>query len=166
MKPKGAMLPLLTVGCPLCNAVVGKGCTYPSGKERPAHNARWFVWKQRTKDSNVNTQQWCWGTCEIEFGGFELEARFKYLPKEEEDLGYPGESDDISAHEATVTLKLASIVNTLRPPIINKIDVTDMLEDAAGGSAEFWERAFERILDAGFQFTSNQYSPCDAPPEV
>ncbi len=111
----------------------------------------------------MTTEQWYSGTCEIEMGGFELEARFKYLPKDENDPSYPDQAEETATREGAINLRMITIV--AGAPITSKIDITDMLEEAAGGNFELWEKVFEKVDDAGFQYVVDAWTACNAPKE-
>lgn len=51
----------LKVGCPKCGAKSGKGCQFPSGKDRDPHGDRWALWRKTFPEdllqNNTNTVQ-------------------------------------------------------------------------------------------------------------
>lgn len=96
--------------------------------------------------------QWYKGKAEIEIGGEEMEVTYHYLPSG--NALDPGEVHYKAIHmvtyHSTITdapegLKLGAVVHaTLTKRLFN---VTDILEEVAGGQAELWSLVADKLSD-------------------
>ena len=100
--------------------------------------------------------QWYSATTEIEMGGQQLFVTYEYLPFALSADGSPYQAQEV--HFTSVHMFIGVDAN-----VEVSADVTDLLTEANGDAADFWEHVQEKFDELSVEYLPIDGQECDTP---